>query len=129
MAVAAAVGVAAWLIIRKKRKDNAQDKLSAHVDELASGKATTSVVDNKDNTGKVKSAIYPVEYGDRGTIVSLLQEALNVVYGAGLEVDGIFGKKTKAALQQYMGVDTVERETGMALFEKYRQVKANESKK
>lgn len=47
-----------------------------------------------------------INYGDRGENVSLLQAHLNSL-GYELKVDGIFGKKTLEALNDWKGVDTI----------------------
>ena len=52
--------------------------------------------------------------GDLGNSVAFLQKQLNKVLHAGLQVDGIFGTKTQAAVKQLQGV-TGERKTGVVV--------------
>lgn len=53
---------------------------------------------------KVKKGAIPVPYvrrGCTGYMVSMLQFALNLICGTGLDVDGEFGSKTEKALKEY----------------------------
>jgi len=107
-----------YLIVRKKRKDanrTASELIANGTSPVNAGLST------KTQTGATKNNIFPVEYGDRGSSVSMLQQALNDLYGAGLQVDGIFGKKTLAACKQYLGVEKVTAEVALELARKQQQ--------
>lgn len=107
-----AVAATAYLIIRKRRKDadrSASQAIASGIIPEKAGLTTTT------QSGTKKNTIFPIEYGDRGTSVSMLQQALNDVYGAGLQVDGIFGQKTLAACKKYLGVEKVTYTEAMQL--------------
>ena len=107
-----AAAATAYFIIRKRNKE--QDRAAA--EKIASGSTPQQAgLTTTTSSGTKKSTIFPIEYGDRGTSVRMLQQALNDVYGAGLQVDGVFGKKTLAACQQYLGVDKVTYTEAMQL--------------
>jgi peptidoglycan hydrolase-like protein with peptidoglycan-binding domain len=57
----------------------------------SSSKATAKVAAPSGST-------FPIKYGDKSDAVKSLQEALNGRYNAKLDVDGIYGPKTRAAL-------------------------------
>ena len=71
--------------------------------EILKGDDTSSNESSNDNSKgspyrpKLKIS-FPLKIGSRGDIVKALQKALNKKFTSGLEVDGIFGRKTKAAL-------------------------------
>ena len=99
-----AAAATAYLIIRKRRKNAdraASQAIASGTSPEKAGLTTTT------QSGTKKNTIFPIEYGDRGTSVRMLQQCLNDLYGAGLQVDGIFGKKTLAACKQYLGVEKV----------------------
>lgn len=52
-------------------------------------------------TKPVKIATYTLKKGNKGSNVRTLQENLNMVINAGLEVDGSFGPKVEAALKEF----------------------------
>lgn len=107
-----AAAATAYLIIRKRRKDAARTASEA----IASGSSAEQAgLTTTTSSGTKKNTIFPIEYGDRGTSVSMLQQALNDVYGAGLQVDGIFGKKTLAACKKYLGSEKVTYTEAMQL--------------
>jgi hypothetical protein len=45
---------------------------------------------------------FPLKEGMRGLYVKALQKGLNAEFAAGLNPDGIFGPKTKAAVEKYL---------------------------
>ena len=61
-----------------------------------------------------KGAGQVLSKGDQGDSVAFLQKQLNKVLHAGLQVDGIFGSKTQAAVKQLQGVSG-ERKTGVVV--------------
>ena len=97
MAIAlSATALIAWATISRRRRLESQGE-----NATGNGATTTSaswITEGKDLDGEI---VFPVRRGDKGTVVSWLQKALNDMYGAGLAVDGKFGAKTEAALQQY----------------------------
>lgn len=113
-----AVAAAAFFIVRRIRRDG-NDRT---IRDIANGADPSTVTETKSQSGKTKANPYPIEYGDRGQGVSLLQQGLNKVFGAGLDVDGIFGKKTLAALKKYMGIDALTKADASALYKKYVEV-------
>lgn len=118
--VGAAAGVTAlYFAVRSVIRRNTDNKIATHAQELAGGGSTTSTVQTKDSDGNAKRYTYPIEYGDRGDAVRMLQHGLNVVYGAGLAEDGIFGPKTQAAVKEYLGVDRVSASNAAGLYARY----------
>lgn len=113
-----AVAAAAFFIVRRIRRDS-NDRA---IRDIANGADPSTVTETKSKSGKTKENPYPIGYGDRGQGVSLLQQGLNKVFGAGLDVDGIFGKKTLAALKQYMGIESLTKADASALYKKYVEV-------
>ncbi len=53
------------------------------------------------------SASFPLKMGSKGKEVEALQKYLNDKYSAGLEVDGIWGEKTDAAVQTSLMRDNI----------------------
>jgi peptidoglycan hydrolase-like protein with peptidoglycan-binding domain len=87
IAIIIIIGVAAWLILRKP-KDKAPD-------------AAASVSSNID------LSVFPLKMGSRGKEVESVQKYLNSKYNASLQVDGIWGALTDAAVQGYLKRDNV----------------------
>ena len=61
-----------------------------------------------------KGAGQILSVGDQGSSVALLQKQLNKVLRARLQVDGVFGKKTQAAVKKLQAI-TGERKTGVVV--------------
>lgn len=70
--------------------------------------------DSNDSIGSTAASSFPLKEGDRGELVSELQMRLNDQLGLIgeplLDVDGIFGPRTLAAVQHLLLTDTVTRQ-------------------
>lgn len=53
------------------------------------------------STGGSTAPVFPLKLNSRGDRVKVIQQALNLRYKAGLDVDGIWGPKTEAALKKH----------------------------
>jgi hypothetical protein len=76
-------------------------------------KPATSTDDNQDDkpsppgTKPQGNKEFPLKQGSKGLKVKQLQAGLNIKDNAGLDVDGIFGPKTEAALEKYYKIKTL----------------------
>lgn len=75
---------------------------------------STDSNDSNDSIGSTATSSFPLKEGDRGELVSELQMRLNDQLGLIgeplLDVDGIFGPRTLAAVQHLLLTDTVTRQ-------------------
>jgi hypothetical protein len=93
-------GAAAYFII-KKRKQKQLLPPGTPVNESTNGNFKP-VTTNQVSNSPVKSD-FPLQIGSRGENVKKVQTFLNQKINAGLIVDGVFGAKTAAAVQQVIG--------------------------
>jgi len=68
------------------------------------------------------SGTFPLKQGSRGTEVKNVQNMLNKIIPADLEVDGIFGPKTEASLQKRVGL----RQLTKKQYEKFIEIMAGQ---
>ena len=96
-------GIGTFFFIRQRKKKKAL-AMSTMVNPMLNNTVTsTNSVNASTSTTKPSNNQVVLEQGSRGENVSKLQQLLNKVGGAKLKVDGIFGSKTKAALQKITG--------------------------
>jgi DNA repair exonuclease SbcCD ATPase subunit len=82
-------------------KEETSDKLYSSLNTPTTSSKPSSSSSSSKNNPKVSKTTGLIGYGDSGSSVSLLQDALNKLgYNAG-KVDGIFGDKTYAALVKF----------------------------
>jgi len=97
IAIAAVLGIAIFFIVKKTKQKNGASN----------------------STG----GIFPLKKGSRGTEVKNVQNMLNKIIPADIEVDGIFGPKTESSLQQKVGLIQLTKKQ----YEKFIEIMAGQS--
>ena len=127
--ILAIVAVVTVLILRKRKNNSSSSNSSGNRTSSGNSGNSSSVQDTQGNAATITGGNdnFPLRYGSRGTRVRGLQYIINGVSGNSslLTVDGIWGKKTDAAVKQYIArtgsINYNEWETFVPLWNKYKE--------
>ena len=104
IAIIILTGIFVYMYWRKRK--NAKEIGESTKENPGKGSANTTKSPEAPKT-ILTDSVYPWKEGTTGNNVAGIQSGLNAAFDAGLKVDGIFGAKTKTALQKFLEISTI----------------------
>ncbi len=123
--ILAIVAVVTILILRKRKNNSSSSNSSGNRTSSGNSSNSSSGGSSSSSSSSSGNDDFPLRYGSRGTRVRGLQKIINGVSGNSslLTADGIWGKKTDAAVKQYIArtgsINSNEWQTFVPLWNKY----------